>query len=107
MPFIAYAAILIAALFSVALEWDALVEHPPAARRTVQAVSPASPFSPQVTTDAIAPQSPPPAQPVQPAAVEAPAVNCNVDACAGAYRSFRASDCTWQPNEGPRRLCVK
>jgi hypothetical protein len=29
-------------------------------------------------------------------------------ACAGAYRSFRANDCTYQPFEGgPRRLCDK
>jgi hypothetical protein len=33
--------------------------------------------------------------------------NCNVDACTAAYRSFRAADCTYQPSEGPRRLCSK
>ncbi len=32
---------------------------------------------------------------------------CNIDACRRAYRSFRASDCTFQPNRGPRRLCTK
>jgi hypothetical protein len=32
---------------------------------------------------------------------------CDIDACSAAYRSFRASDCTWQPYEGPRRLCDK
>ena len=31
---------------------------------------------------------------------------CDVQACAGAYASFRASDCTYQPYEGPRRVCV-
>ena len=37
-----------------------------------------------------------------------PAVNrCDVQACAGAYRSFRASDCTYQSFEGPRRACTK
>ena len=108
MPFIVYLAILIATLFSVVLEWDSLVEHPPAARHTVQTVVPAGPPPPQPATDtAAAPVAPPPAQPVQPAAVEAPAAHCNVEVCAGAYRSFRASDCTWQPNEGPRRICVK
>ncbi len=30
---------------------------------------------------------------------------CNVDACSAAYRSFRESDCTYQPFEGPRRIC--
>lgn len=34
---------------------------------------------------------------------EAPA--CHVDACSLAYRSFRASDCTFQPYRGPRKLC--
>jgi hypothetical protein len=32
---------------------------------------------------------------------------CDIDACSAAYRSFRASDCTWQPYEGPRRFCDK
>jgi hypothetical protein len=31
---------------------------------------------------------------------------CNVQACASAYSSFRASDCTYQPYDGPRRACV-
>jgi len=30
---------------------------------------------------------------------------CNIAACGGAYRSFRASDCSYQPVEGARRLC--
>ena len=40
MPFIVYLAILTATLFSVVLECDALVEHPPAARHILQAVMP-------------------------------------------------------------------
>jgi len=32
---------------------------------------------------------------------------CNVTACANAYRSFDPSDCTYQPSEGPRRLCTR
>lgn len=32
---------------------------------------------------------------------------CNVEACAAAYRSFTAADCTFQPSDGPRRLCSK
>jgi hypothetical protein len=32
---------------------------------------------------------------------------CDVQACAGAYKSFRASDCTYQPFEGVRRVCEK
>ena len=48
--------------------------------------------------------------PEPPAAVEAIEVaeanlSCDVVACAAAYRSFRASDCSWQPYQGPRETC--
>ena len=33
--------------------------------------------------------------------------SCNVDACGAAYRSFDPATCTYQPLEGPRRLCAK
>src|SRR5262245_26167018 len=42
-----------------------------------------------------------------PAATPEPQVHCNVNACTSAYRSFRATDCTYQPSDGPRRLCSK
>lgn len=32
---------------------------------------------------------------------------CDVQACAATYKSFRASDCTYQSFEGPRRACTK
>jgi hypothetical protein len=32
---------------------------------------------------------------------------CDIQACAGAYKSFRASDCTYQSFEGARRVCGK
>jgi hypothetical protein len=33
---------------------------------------------------------------------------CDILACAGTYRSFRANDCTYQPFDGgARRLCEK
>jgi 1A family penicillin-binding protein len=31
--------------------------------------------------------------------------SCDVAACAAKYSSFRASDCTYQPFDGPRRVC--
>jgi len=31
--------------------------------------------------------------------------SCNAQACSAAYRSFRASDCTYQPFSGERRIC--
>lgn len=36
-----------------------------------------------------------------------PAPRCDVDACAAAYRSFTREDCTYQPVDGPRRLCTR
>jgi hypothetical protein len=37
----------------------------------------------------------------------APSARCNIPVCARSHRSFRASDCTYQPNEGgPRRFCT-
>jgi hypothetical protein len=44
---------------------------------------------------------------VTPASATQPAGgSCNVQVCASAYASFRASDCTYQPYDGPRRACV-
>jgi hypothetical protein len=35
------------------------------------------------------------------------AAHCNQSACARAYFTFNPADCTYQPTEGPRRLCTK
>ncbi|HET9412544.1 MAG TPA: BA14K family protein [Pseudolabrys sp.] len=45
--------------------------------------------------------------PKQNASDEAAASNnrCDIQTCANAYKSFRASDCTYQPFGGPRRVC--
>ncbi|MEP7031609.1 MAG: hypothetical protein ABI830_11800, partial [Pseudolabrys sp.] len=45
----------------------------------------------------------PPPRPV----VQAPKPLCDVAACASAFISFTASDCTYQPSFGPRRLCTR
>jgi hypothetical protein len=48
---------------------------------------------------------------VKPAAAATPALavstnnKCDVAHCSAAYQSFRASDCTFQPLEGPRKVC--
>ncbi|MBY5412696.1 PBP1A family penicillin-binding protein [Rhizobium leguminosarum] len=34
-------------------------------------------------------------------------LSCNITACSRSYRSFRPSDCTYQPYSGSRRLCEK
>jgi 1A family penicillin-binding protein len=36
-----------------------------------------------------------------------PQTHCDIEACSDAYRSFRASDCTYQPYDGPRKLCSR
>jgi type IV secretory pathway VirB10-like protein len=64
-----------------------------------------------------APPAPVPPPDQQPAAIIAdepnaaaatpPAPRCDLEACASAYRSFTPEDCTYQPNEGPRRLCTR
>jgi hypothetical protein len=62
-----------------------------------------------VDTAAAAPSTQPAAVPAQGVAIHAssPAApnSCNVQACAAAYRSFRASDCSYQPFSGPRKFC--
>lgn len=40
-------------------------------------------------------------------ATEATSARCDVRACSRAYRSFRASDCTYRPYRGERRLCTR
>jgi hypothetical protein len=62
-------------------------------------VAPAAPSAPAATAEQT------PAQP--PIATPEPQVQCNVDACTAAYRSFRASDCTYMPSAGQRKLCAK
>jgi hypothetical protein len=69
-----------------------------------------------VTSPALISQPAPP----EPASIVAPAppaaaasnqpvsqITCNVSACARAYRSFQAADCSYQPSGGPRRRCAK
>ena len=53
---------------------------------------------------------PPQAQTATTAAPEpaAPgAAKCNVEACKQAYFTFNPLDCTYQPSNGPRKLCTK
>lgn len=78
-------------------------QQPPVTINEAKAPTPA-PAPQPVTNEAKAPPATaePPAQPIARQASNA----CNIAACAGAYRSFRASDCTYQPLEGPRRLCT-
>lgn len=42
-----------------------------------------------------------------PASTTAAPAQCNIRACSRFYRSFRASDCTFQPYRGSRQLCIR
>jgi hypothetical protein len=66
-------------------------------------VAPARPNTPAPASGGASVQSAPPATITGPE----PEVKCNVDACTAAYRTFTASDCTYQPVGGPRKLCTK
>jgi BA14K-like protein len=132
--FIAVSAVLAVALCNVVFGMDWVAERPAArplaavtgvteppmvASPPVQAASPAPPAaagSPQTKRNtATAPKngaSQPNAaiimnEPAAPVAAEAPKPLCDVTACTEAYHSFRASDCTYMPSAGMRRLCTK
>lgn len=76
----------------------------PVAAAPVQSAQPAP---------AVAAASPEPAplvapEPVPAAPATAAAPLCDIAACERAYRTFTASDCTYQPSgDGPRRLCTR
>ena len=123
-----YGAVLVIALGSVLLGLDRLpapmspmvdtvagLAAPPAPALpapTVQA-SPSmpatigAPIVPQTLSAPVSPAAPATAGASVQAAAPEPQARCNVDACTAAYRSFRPSDCTYQPTGGPRRLCTK
>jgi hypothetical protein len=42
----------------------------------------------------------------EPDAAQSPP-NCHVEACKAAYFTFSAADCTYQPSNGPRKVCAK
>lgn len=77
----------------------------PAPQPTVTAAQPAAASAPaQPAAPAAQPEPQPTIQPAMQTQAQAPN-QCDVQACTSAYRSFRASDCTYQPFEGPRRVC--
>jgi BA14K-like protein len=51
--------------------------------------------------------APPIAAPEPSIAEKKPQPKCDVAACEAAYFTFTPSDCTYQPSNGPRRLCSK
>jgi predicted lipid-binding transport protein (Tim44 family) len=127
--FIAVSTVLAVAVCNVVFGMNWVAERPPArplaavtglTEPPVQAAHPAPPAAagspPLKGNTAAAPKNPasqPDAaiiimnEPAAPAAAEAPPPLCDVTACAAAYHSFTASDCTYMPSAGVRRLCTK
>ena len=126
MTRLAYLAVLLIVLASVGfgLDWQPATLSP---MPDLKIALPSPAAAPGSKTDRLSPAYPaspgPPApaggrqtigigfaQPTSPLA-QSPAAgvapNCNVDACAAAYRSFQAADCSYQPLNGPRRRCAK
>ena len=70
-----------------------------------------TPAAPTVNDAAAAnasvPLGPSIAAPAPSIAAQEPAPKCDVAACEAAYFTFTPSDCTYQPSNGPRRLCTK
>jgi len=129
MSFVIYIAVLLAGLVSVMLGLQ-LASAPPPARtaarpqlvepiRHAPALPGAQPAAPSVakpesSTAAAVQQSAAPRATEERAAAQTTAQSphestlpgCNISACETHYpKSFRASDCTYQPNYGPRKLC--
>ena len=77
----------------------------PPNEHSVEARGPVTPAERPV--EAPAGTSAPPEAQAPAAASGTPATKpkCNVAACRRFYRSFRASDCTFQPHRGKRRIC--
>jgi BA14K-like protein len=124
MPAFAYLSVFVIALGNVlfGLDWLSAPMAPMAdteAGLRAAAPAPVTVPSANMGTPIVAPGLIAPARPnvpatagtapggVPPAPATASEPRCNLDACTAAYRSFRASDCTYQPIGGPRRLCTK
>lgn len=132
MPFVVYFFVLLITAGSVAfgLDWlHAPMSPMPASKYELRAAKPPEPPKPAVADvkPDVKPEAQPAAKPVaavtplppapepappsivtsEPVAAAPPPPKCDVAACEAAYFTFTASDCTYQPSDGPRRLCTK
>jgi hypothetical protein len=111
MALLVYLMVAVVTVFGVLLEMDVLVEP---AHKIEYAKVPAKTAAPAVQqasgSYAGMPQPIPASanpQKAAPTVAQARSDKCDVTACTEAYRSFRASDCTYQAEQGERRLCTK
>ena len=113
--FIVYSAVFVVAVCNILFELNWTMATGPQTRPAAAVVGPAlAPIAVETapaqadgkqTNDNAAPAAT--KAPVARIANEAAQPQCDVNACAAAYRSFRASDCTYLPGGGERRLCTK
>jgi hypothetical protein len=120
MQIFALIAVVIVSLISVMMGLDD-VPPPPSAVAPSAGPAGTAPVVPQAVPQAAAPAPLPLPPPITDGGGTAPIVmpdfpraagstaapKCNIEACRAAYRSFTDADCTYQPLEGPRRLCTK
>ena len=107
--FIVYSAVFLVAVCNIMFELNWTTATGPVTLATVPTfIAPFAPRQAAPFLDSV-PADDAPAPAAVPARPAAPQVSnlCDQNACTEAYRSFRASDCTYQPNEGPRRLCTR
>ena len=109
MAFFVYLVVAVVTVFGILLEMDVLVEPTHKIELAVTApLKEKAPIAQRVMpeTDARA-DEPTPVQAARAPAAVAVSDKCDVTACAAAYRTFRASDCTYEPREGVHELCTK
>ena len=101
---------------AVTPDTNAQAAMPPPGIRETTAAAPAdeTPAAPEANANKVtAPVAPvqttagAPATAPEATADAAPASACDLRACAQAYHSFRAQDCSYQPYQGPREPCTK
>jgi len=113
--FLAFCAVALVVLCNVVFGQDwAVGSAPPtkmsAATPAAGNVPVAPPPAPRAAADVPAADQAPAAPPAQTAPAQEQASSpppCDVEACTRAYRTFRASDCTYIPSFGVRKLCTK
>lgn len=131
MSFVIYIAVLLAGLVSVMLGLQLASAPPvrtatqpqlaepirhaptlPAAKPAVPSVAAqpenSVPTGREAAVPSLATEDRPSAQTTAQSLHESAVPGCNISACEMHYpKSFRAADCTYQPNYGPRRVCRK
>jgi hypothetical protein len=95
------------ALCDVVFEVSWVSDRPPVRPAVSEVAVPPVVASPPVAPALPAKAAIPMRAPGAPVAAEAPRPLCDVAACTAAYRTFQASDCTYMPGRGVRRLCTK